>query len=150
MILSKIPLREALLTLGNGYFGTRGAAQEMSANRVHYPGVYIAGVWNTLPTDVAGRTIYNEDFVNAPNWLMLIYRIGDGPWFNRLNMKILSYKIELNLQKGMLSRRVRWKDNEGRVTLEESHRIVSMAHPHCGALKCTITPENYDGGNNNS
>ena len=138
-------LREALLTLGNGYLGTRGAAHEMSASKVHYPGTYIAGVWNTIPTEIAGRTIYNEDFVNCPNWLMFIYRIDEGPWANRLNMKILSYKIELNMQKGMLSRRVRWKDNEGRITLEEMHRIVSMAHPHCGAQKVTITPENYKG-----
>ena len=139
------PLRETLFTLGNGYFGTRGAAHETGASRVHYPGTYIASVWNTLPTEVAGRTIYNEDFVNCPNWLMFIYRIDDGPWFNRLNAKILSYKVELNMHKGIFSRRLRWKDNEGRITLEEMHRIVSMAQPHCGAQKITITPENYKG-----
>ena len=44
-------LREALCTLGNGYFGTRGAAPETAASKVHYPGTYIAGVYNTLPTD---------------------------------------------------------------------------------------------------
>ncbi|VAW49366.1 Not trehalose-6-phosphate phosphatase, partial [hydrothermal vent metagenome] len=42
------PLREALCTLGNGYFGTRGAVSENMATRVHYPGTYIAGVYNTL------------------------------------------------------------------------------------------------------
>jgi trehalose/maltose hydrolase-like predicted phosphorylase len=31
-------LREALCTLGNGYFATRGAAPESSADDVHYPG----------------------------------------------------------------------------------------------------------------
>ena len=138
-------LREALLTLGNGYFGTRGAVCETAATKVHYPGTYIAGVYNTLPTEIANRTIYNEDFVNCPNWLMLNYRIEDGPWFNRLNVKILGWKIVLNMKKGMLSRRLRWQDEHGRITLVENHRIVSMAHPHCGALRCTITPENYDG-----
>jgi len=138
-------LREALCTLGNGYFGTRGAAPETVATKVHYPGVYIAGVYNTLPTDVANRTIYNEDFVNCPNWLVLNYRIDDGPWFNRLQVKILTWKVELNMYRGMLSRRIRWQDETGRVTLVENHRIVSMAHPHCGALRCTITPENYNG-----
>ena len=138
-------LREVLCTLGNGYFGTRGAAPETSATKVHYPGVYIAGVYNTLPTEIANRTVYNEDFVNCPNWLMLNYRIDDGPWFNRLQVRILSWKVELNMYKGMLSRRVRWQDAQGRITLVENHRIVSMSHPHCGALRCTITPENYDG-----
>ena len=39
-------LREALCTLGNGYFATRGAAPEAAADTVHYPGSYVAGVYN--------------------------------------------------------------------------------------------------------
>ncbi|MFT7538112.1 MAG: alpha,alpha-trehalase [Lysobacterales bacterium] len=138
-------LRESLCTLGNGYFGTRGASPENFTTKVHYPGTYIAGVYNTLPTDVASRTIYNEDFVNCPNWLMLNFKIDDDPWFSRNKGKILTWKVELNLKKGRLSRRVRWQDEKGRITLIENHRIVSMALPHCGALRCTITPENYSG-----
>lgn len=138
-------LREALCTLGNGYFGTRGAFPGANASKVHYPGTYIAGVYNTLGTEIANRTIYNEDFVNCPNWLMLNYRIEDGPWFNRQTVKILSFKQELNMRKGILSRRIKWKDDQGRITLVENHFIVSMAHPHCGAMRLTITPQNYDG-----
>jgi len=36
-------LREALCTLGNGYFATRGAAEETRAGDFHYPGTYLAG-----------------------------------------------------------------------------------------------------------
>ena len=138
-------LREALCTLGNGYLGTRGATPETLATRVHYPGTYIAGVYNAMATEIAGRSIINEDFVNCPNWLMLNYRINDGPWFNRLKVKILSWKIELNMKRGVLSRRLRWQDDQGRITRVENHRIVSMADPHLCALRCTITPENYEG-----
>ena len=49
-------LREALCTVGNGYFCTRGAAPESSANKHHYPGTYLAGGYNRLETDIAGRT----------------------------------------------------------------------------------------------
>ncbi|MFP4473477.1 MAG: glycoside hydrolase family 65 protein [Candidatus Omnitrophota bacterium] len=138
-------LREALCTLGNGYLGTRGAVPETNADRVHYPGTYIAGVYNALMTPIAGREIINEDFVNCPNWLMFNYRIDGGPWFNRLRVKILSWKMELNMRKGILSRRIRWKDDQGRITLVESHRIVSMADPHVCAMRFSITPENYNG-----
>ena len=31
-------VREALCTLGNGYFATRGAASEAAADEIHYPG----------------------------------------------------------------------------------------------------------------
>ena len=48
-------LREALCTLGNGYFATRGAAPESKAGQVHYPGTYAAGVYNRLVDDVVGN-----------------------------------------------------------------------------------------------
>ena len=41
-------LREALCTLGNGYFATRGAAPESAADDVHYPGTYVAGCYDRL------------------------------------------------------------------------------------------------------
>jgi len=138
-------LREALCTLGNGYFGTRGAAPETAASRVHYPGTYIAGVYNTLSTEVAGRTVNNEDFVNCPNWLMFNYRIENGNWFNRLQVKILSWRKELDIKNGILYRFLKWQDDKGRKTTVKNERIVSMARPHCGGIRCELTPENYDG-----
>ncbi len=74
-------LREALCTLGNGYFATRGAAPESEADGVHYPGTYLAGGYNRLKTEVSARIIENEDLVNLPNWLPLNFRIGEGGWF---------------------------------------------------------------------
>lgn len=41
-------LREAVCTLGNGYFATRGCTPESPAGTVHYPGTYLAGVFNRL------------------------------------------------------------------------------------------------------
>ena len=76
------PLREALCTLGNGFFATRGAAEESEAGGPHYPGTYLAGGYNRLESEVAGRIIENEDLVNWPNWLCLSFRIEGGPWFD--------------------------------------------------------------------
>ena len=72
-------LREALCTLGNGYFATRGAAPESHADGVHYPGTYIAGCFNTLRTLVAGRTTDNESLVNAPNGQTLEFTLARSP-----------------------------------------------------------------------
>src|SRR5260370_1332576 len=41
-------LREALCTLSNGYFATRGAVPEARSDGVHYPGTYVAGLYNRL------------------------------------------------------------------------------------------------------
>ncbi|MCG3040643.1 glycoside hydrolase family 65 protein [Streptomyces sp. S1A] len=74
-------LREALCTLGNGYFATRGAAPETDAGGPHYPGTYAAGCYNRLVSTVGEsepRDVENEDMVNLPNWLPLRFRILDG------------------------------------------------------------------------
>jgi len=71
-------LREALCTLGNGYFATRGAAPESRADGVHYPGTYVAGCWNRLRDEVLGQSIDNESMVNLPNWLPVTFAVDDA------------------------------------------------------------------------
>ena len=98
------PLREALCTLGNGLFATRGAAPECVADDVHYPGTYIAGVYNRLTTIVDGHEIENEDLVNAPNWMSLRFRVEDSAWFVPATDTIDDYWQELDLRRGILVR----------------------------------------------
>ena len=120
-------LREALCTLGNGCFATRGAAEEAEADEVHYPGTYLAGGYNRRVTELAGRNIENEDLVNLPNWLPLSFRPEGGDWLNLRRLEILDYAQELDLRQGMLIRRMRVRDGEGRETAVTSRRIVHMA-----------------------
>jgi len=138
-------LREALCTLGNGYFATRGAAPESSASRIHYPGTYIAGVYNKLGTDIAGRTIFNEDLVNCPNWLSLTFKIGKGDWIVPSRCHLLSYYQELDIRRSLLSRKICLRDPHGYKTTIESQRIIHRGNPHLAALRYVITPENYEG-----
>ena len=136
-------LRESLCTLGNGYFGTRGAAVESTAGKVNYPATYMAGVYNKLVTQVAGRDICNDDFPNCPNWLFLTFKIGESGWFDPLKSRILFYRQELDMRNGILHNRIRFQDKQGRRTLIKTSRIVSMADPHVGGLTYEIIPENY-------
>jgi alpha,alpha-trehalase len=138
-------LREALCTLGNGYFGTRAAAPESTADAVHYPGTYIAGVYNRLTTEVDGRPIENESNVNAPNWLPLTFRIDNGPWFSVDDVDIVDYEQTLELRRGVLVRRLRFRDRTGRETTVSQRRIVHMAYEHLAALETAIRPENWSG-----
>ena len=137
--------REALCALGNGYFTTRGAVPWSSADGVHYPGTYIAGGYNRLRTDVAGRTVENEDLVNFPNWLPLSFRIEDGDWFDVRRVRILEYRQELDLRRGMLLRRVRFEDDAGRRSALDERRFVSMADMHLAGLELALTAENWSG-----
>jgi alpha,alpha-trehalase len=138
-------LREALCTLGNGYFATRGAAAESGADDIHYPGTYLAGGYNRLKTEIAGREIENEDLVNLPKWLPLTFRMDDGEWFDPTAVEILSYRQELDMKKGLLLRTVRFQDEKKRVTTVKSRRLVHMANPHFAAQETIVTAENWSG-----
>jgi trehalose/maltose hydrolase-like predicted phosphorylase/beta-phosphoglucomutase-like phosphatase (HAD superfamily) len=138
-------LREALCAVGNGYFVTRGALPEAGADEVHYPGTYVAGLYNRLATEIAGRTVENEDLVNAPNWLPLGFRVAGGAWFDVQQAEILDHRLELDLRQGTLTRHLRWQDAEGRRTRVVQRRLVSMKDQHLAGLETTFTAENWSG-----
>jgi alpha,alpha-trehalase len=138
-------LREALCTLGNGYFATRGAAPESKAGHVHYPGTYGAGVYNRLVDDVSGTEIDNESLVNLPNWLALTFRIDGGSWFDIDAVDVLSYRQKLDLRGAVLTRAVRFTDDAGRTTSLTQRRFVAMHMAHVGALETTIVAEDWAG-----
>jgi trehalose/maltose hydrolase-like predicted phosphorylase len=142
---SSEPLREALCVLGNGRFATRGAAPEAAAGRAHYPGTYAAGVFNRLGVEKAGRWVENESMVNLPNWLALTLKVEDGDWLDLDRDRVESYVQELDLRRGVLTRRFRVVDDTGRVTAVAQRRIVSMADPFCAGMDTTIVAENYEG-----
>lgn len=137
--------REALCTTGNGYFATRGAAPEARADDVHGPGTYVAGVFDRLASRVGERELEHESIVNVPNWLPLGFRIGDGPWFDLRDVELLDYEQVLDLRRGLLLRRLRFRDAEGRTTRVAQRRFVSMADPHLAALETTIHAEDWSG-----
>jgi len=137
--------REALLTVGNGYSGSRGAMEENNANKINYPGTYIAGLYNRLSTPVAGREVWNEDFVNAPNWLPITFRINDGDWFDINSSTIIQVKRTLDFKTGLLTRILKVKDDAGNITQIESERFTSMANPHLSSIRYSVKPINYDG-----
>ncbi|WKX68996.1 glycoside hydrolase family 65 protein [Streptomyces sp. XD-27] len=143
-------LRESLCTLGNGYFATRGAVPESKAGLVHYPATYVAGCYNLLESTVAGRRVENEDLVNLPNWLRLRFRLRSadgaaGPWFSPDTCELLEYRHTLDLRRGTLTRRLRYRDSEGGPVSVEQCRLVHMGDPHLAALRTVVTVESWSG-----
>ncbi|MEO3827648.1 glycosyl hydrolase family 65 protein [Actinomadura sp. B10D3] len=123
-------LREALCTLGNGYFATRGAAPESSADDVHYPGTYIAGCYNRLTAEIDGRRLDNADLVNMPNWLppdvpgrrRRVVRPGQRPQGGPAAL----LPPGTRLRRGVLTRLVRVRDQAGRTFRVAQRRMVSF------------------------
>ncbi|KNB50795.1 glycoside hydrolase family 65 protein [Streptomyces caatingaensis] len=143
-------LREALCTLGNGRFATRGAAPESPAGAGHYPGTYAAGCYDRLVSSVAGREVENEDMVNLPNWLPLRFRpLPDdgppGPWAVMDDGGFLDHRLTLRLRHGTLIRTFRHQGADGRVLAVAQHRLVHMGDPYTAALRTVLTPEGWSG-----
>ncbi|MGQ5633761.1 MULTISPECIES: glycoside hydrolase family 65 protein [unclassified Streptomyces] len=128
-------LRESLCTLGNGYFATRGALPECTADDVHYPGTYVAGCYDRLTSEVAGRRIENEDMVNLPNWLPLRFRPAGGAWLTPDTAPVTEHRLTLHLDPGLLERRTSYGLDDGGVLHVRQLRLVHLADPHLAALR---------------
>ncbi len=119
-------LRETLCALGNGYLVSRAAAPDAVADDTHYPGNYLAGGYNRLTSEVAEHEIENEDLVNIPNWLPVMIRCEGGQWLRPDAVDYLDYRQELDLKTGILSRILRFRDPDGRVTRWKEDRLSSL------------------------
>jgi len=135
--------REALLTVGNGYFGVRGAMEETAANPNNYPGTYMAGMYNRLVTEIAGHDVENEDFVNLPNWLPVSFKIDGGDWFDPNKDKIISIKRRIDFKNALLEREMVVEDIKGRQTSVRSKRLACLENTLLAALMYEIKPLNY-------
>ena len=135
--------RETMLTIGNGYFGTRGAMEESTSGGVNYPGTYLAGLYNRRISKVAGKDIENEDFVNITNWLPMNFKSSGSDWLDVNEIHISEIQRTLNFRNGVLYRKLFVRNKDGRETRIESRRIASMDDPHVAALEYKITPLNY-------
>ena len=137
--------REALCTLGNGYWATRGSCPGTRADDVHYPGTYLAGVYNRVVTDLAGTPFETEHLVNVPDWTFLRVETDQGRLWPPVEDELLDYRQELDLRRGVLRRVVRVRDGRGRITRISTRRFQSMADRHVAALHVSVAAENWKG-----
>ena len=137
--------REALTALSNGYMGTRGAMPEHRADGVHYPGTYVAGVYNRVTSLVEGTALEEEHLVNVPDWLPLDLRIENGEWWSAGGLHSDHERTDLDLRRGILVRTARLTDSAGRVLRLTQQRLVSMARPHVAVLATSIVADGWTG-----
>ena len=126
---------ETVFTIGNGYLGTRGSFEEGYPNA--WAATFIHGIYDDVPV------MYTE-LVNCPDWLPLAV-IVNGDRFRLDHGDILSYERTLNVRYGILTRSVRWRSPDGKIVDLQFERFASFADEHVLALRCQVTPVNFDG-----
>ncbi|MBX9718538.1 MAG: HAD-IA family hydrolase [Microbacteriaceae bacterium] len=137
--------REALTALGNGYMVTRGTQPEHAADDTHYPGTYVAGVYNRLVSSIHGQSLEEEHLVNVPNWLPLDIRIGDGPWWSSGDVTTRDERRELNLREGVLTRHATLVGpRDDRLAVMQT-TYVSMDDAHLAVMETRLTALGWSG-----
>ena len=137
--------REALTALGNGYLATRGARPEHTEDGTHYPGTYLAGVYNRLVSIIHGRTLEEEHLVNVPNWLALDIRVGRGPWWSSGRVQTHSERREVDLRSGVSTRWATLVGPSGKRLSVTQRSFVSMDDPHLAVLETTVVALGWSG-----
>ncbi len=137
--------REALCTVANGYLGARGAAPGSTADGVHYPGTYLAGVYNRVCSDIAGRCVETEHLVNAPDWTSLTLGRPGAPQYLPGSTQMISSSQQLDLRCGVLTRVCRYRDDDGRTTRVTSRSLVHLTRQHLALVETTVEAEDWTG-----
>jgi len=80
--------------------------------------------------------------VNLPNPIGLRIYIN-REFLNPLKCEVLEFRRILDLKQGLLFRKLRLKDEKGRVTSIEGFRFVSMKNKNLIVQKYNVVCENY-------
>lgn len=137
--------QEAMLTIGNGYFGLRGAYVEAHADADNYPGTYVAGVYNQLTTKIGDRDVTNEDLVNMPNGQFLTFGVDGQPPFTINQKDIQDIYRSLDLKRGVLRTAMHVQLSTGHDLSIVTTKVANMQNWHDYAIQYAITPLNFSG-----
>jgi trehalose/maltose hydrolase-like predicted phosphorylase len=137
--------QEAMLTIGNGFFGLRGAYVESRADADNYPGLYVAGVYNQNTTTINGRDVVNEDLVNLPNAQALAVGIDHENPFKIRHSNIRDIYRSLDLKTGRLTTTLMVGLSTGHQMMVRATKVADMRNWHRFTIRYEVTPLNFAG-----
>lgn len=126
---------EAVMCQGNGYMGLRCATEESYLGEQR--NLFVAGTFNNFDDNEV------TELPNAADVTRMQMRFN-GCLLDLSRGEKLSYRRQLNIRTGEVTRRVRWRSPAGDVLRLEFRRIVSLERLHVIAQQVLVTPENRD------
>ncbi len=138
---------ESIFSLGNGKMGQRANFEEAFSGD-SLQGSYIGGVYYPDRTRVGwwknGYPEYFAKVINAINWIGIDVSINNQE-LDLAKCRILDFKRTLNMKEGFLERTFRVELPNGNRVGVHSTRFLSIVDTSAGAIKYSITAENFDG-----
>ncbi|MCG0278296.1 MAG: glycoside hydrolase family 65 protein [Thermanaeromonas sp.] len=141
---------ETIFATGNGYIGMRGNLEEGYSGPpgTTFNATYLNGFYEEYdieyPEDGYGFARKGQAMLNVAEAKTVKLDI-DGEEFDLLKGKIHFYERVLDLNKGILRRKVVWESASGKKVEVEIKRIVSFPRPRLAALAITVKPLNFEG-----
>lgn len=123
---------EANFCLGNGYLGLRSATEEKYLGETR--DLLVAGTFNRFSPEEVTELPNAADVTNIEITL-------NGVRFDLTQGTIQEYSRELNIQNGLLTRKVIWTSPKGDEFVLTFERMVSLKRLHTIAARVSITPE---------
>ena len=126
---------ESVFALSNGHIGWRGNLDEGEPNGL--PGSYLNGVWEEHPLPYAeagyGYPESGQAVINVTNGKLIRLLVDDEPFDVRYG-ELHAHEQKLDLQAGVLRRRVEWTSPVGRTVRVTSVRLVSLVQRAVAAV----------------
>lgn len=127
---------ESILSLSNGYIGTRNSLEEDYI--FSEQSTYVAGVYQEI------QGIFRNELAKVPDWTKIQIFLDDN-LVDLLNSKILDHKRYLDLKKGLVVREWRSEDKIGRIIEIKITKYISISNKHEAFKILSIIPENFSG-----
>ncbi|MFP4643425.1 MAG: glycoside hydrolase family 65 protein [Spirochaetales bacterium] len=139
--LREVPSHETVFALGNGYLGVRGSFEERRG--LYNPGTYLNGFYDT-ESIVYGERAYGfarnkQRMLNVTDGTYIGLWVDEDP-LDLSTGTTRSYRRWLDLQSGLLTRRLEWVSPSGIALELETVRMVSFLRPHLTLIdwKCRL------------
>jgi len=140
-------ITESIFSIGNGYMGHRANFEECYSGE-SMQGSYLAGVYYPDKTRVGwwknGYPEYFAKVINSVNWIGIDLLI-EGEKIDLQKAEIIDFERCLDMQKGLLSRRVEFRTSAGHQFILEAERFCSWETKELGLVQYSVKSVNYKG-----
>ena len=131
---------ESIFSIGNGRMGQRANFEEKYSGDT-LRGAYIAGIYYPDKTKVGwwknGYPEYFAKIINSANWIGINVSIN-GQVLDLAKVKIISFRRELNMKKGVLSRNFVAEMADGDLIEVRALRFLSLDDARIGAIRYSV------------
>ncbi|SHF44772.1 maltose phosphorylase [Mariniphaga anaerophila] len=140
-------ISESIFSIGNGKMGQRANFEEKYSGD-SLQGAYIAGIYYPDKTRVGwwknGYPEYFAKIINSTNWIGINVLVN-GQELDLGKAKIHSFRRELDMQHGLLSRSFEAELPNGNRVKVTSQRFVSIDDTEIGAIRYSVKALNFSG-----